>query len=105
MRNKLSWILVCAAVSAAQASPRLRLDPTRPGRAQTASVCSGEKRCLAHIRVTPDGTIHSNAAPDGFGPADLQAAYQIDPNAIVGTPVVAIIDAFGYANLEADLGQ
>jgi hypothetical protein len=105
MRNNLSWILVCAAVSAAQASPKLRLDPTRPGRAPTASVCSGEKRCLAHVRVAPDGTIHNSAVPDGFGPADLQAAYQIDPNAIVGTPVVAIIDAFGYKNLEADLGH
>ena len=45
------------------------------------------------------------AAPIGFGPPDLQAAYKIDPTRIatVAVPTIAIVDAYGYPKLEADL--
>ena len=69
----------------------------------TGSVCTtGPIRCHAHARITLDGHVQSAAVPQGFGPADLQSAYNI-PTTISGTPTVAIVDAYGYSNLEADL--
>jgi subtilase family serine protease len=44
-----------------------------------------------------------NTAPSGLGPADLQDAYNVSPTAGSGTYTIAIVDAYGYANAEADL--
>ena len=69
----------------------------------TGSVCTtGPIRCHAHAKVTLEGHVQSAAAPQGFGPADLQQAYNI-PTSVSGTPTVAIVDAYGYTNLESDL--
>jgi subtilase family serine protease len=91
----------------AAASPRGHLTPDLrvPGAPPTAAVCStGEIRCLAHIRITEAGEIDAAAAPMGYGPAELQSAYQLDPaNAPANAPTIAIVDAFGYPNLESDL--
>ena len=67
-------------------------------------VCSGDRiRCLAQVRVDDAGnSIRPADDGSGLGPQDLWAAYGIDPN-ITTTPTVAIVDAYGYANLEADL--
>jgi hypothetical protein len=87
--------------SSANATPRL--DRAVPGAPPTAAVCpTGHIRCFAHVRTNAAGEIQAFDAGDGWGPADLQAAYQIDPN-ITTTPTVAIVDAYGYANLESDL--
>ncbi len=80
-------------------------DPTATGSDDdsTAPVCSGGRvHCFSHIRTSHDGAVRAYAAPQGFGPADLQAAYKIDPN-ITTTPIVALVDAYGYTNLESDL--
>jgi MYXO-CTERM domain-containing protein len=93
----------------AAASPRARLAPDlrTPGAPPTAAVCSsGEIRCLAHVRITPAGEIDATAAPSGYGPAELRSAYQLDPAAGpagASAPTIAIVDAFGYPNLESDL--
>ena len=81
------------------------LDAVGPGQIQTGAVCTtGWLRCHAHVHATASGAIKAYAAPTGLGPADLQSAYQIDPNAIPATvPTIAIIDAYGYSTLEADL--
>jgi len=74
--------------------------------APTDSVCTqGKYRCHAHVRKNKAGLrITSHAAPAGFGPPDLQAAYKIDPTVTVpAKPTVAIVDAYGYAALESDL--
>ncbi|HET7501480.1 MAG TPA: S53 family peptidase [Kofleriaceae bacterium] len=74
-------------------------------------VCTkGRYHC--HARIVTGGAarrISTRAVgptPDGYGPADLQSAYRIDPKTIATStpPTVAIIDAYGYAALEADLG-
>lgn len=72
----------------------------------TGSVCAntGGRRCFAHAHATADGYVLAGAAPQGLGPADLQSAYQI-PTTIQGSPTVAIVDAYGYPQLEADLAQ
>ncbi|HEX3478508.1 MAG TPA: hypothetical protein VHT91_25980 [Kofleriaceae bacterium] len=75
-------------------------------------VCNGGQiRCLAHIQTFGAERSRSPRAasplalPAGYGPADLQSAYSIDPTrlATATPPLVAITDAFGYPNLEADL--
>ena len=74
--------------------------------ADTAAVCSeGPIRCLSHIRTTKAGLrIHSLAAPMGFGPKDLQSAYNINAASTATVkPTVAIVDAYGYTAIESDL--
>src|SRR5262249_3385094 len=82
------------------------------GDASSEAVCNGGRvHCLAQIRTfgaersrTPRA-VSPLALPAGFGPPDLQSAYGIDPTRLATTtvPVVAIVDAFGYPNLESDL--
>ncbi|MFL6765796.1 MAG: hypothetical protein ACJ8FO_11430 [Sphingomicrobium sp.] len=50
-----------------------------------------------------NGKISPNATPQGYGPADLRAAYALTGVTGSGTPTVAIVDAFAYPNAEADL--
>jgi MYXO-CTERM domain-containing protein len=74
------------------------------------AVCTrGVFRCHAHVQTTR-ARVHMGmraaaaAAPKGFGAADLQSAYKINPTTTATSrPTVAIIDAYGYTTLEADL--
>jgi subtilase family serine protease len=100
---------VIPGVAAASPRARVTMDARAPGAPATAAVCSagsGANHCHAHVRMTPAGEIQASAAPaaapDGYGPADLQSAYQIDPSK-AKPATVAIVDAYGYANLESDL--
>src|ERR1700733_1380378 len=70
----------------------------------TGAVCSGgSKRCFSHVQASVSGHVVSHATPQGFGATDLQSAYKI-PTTIPTTPTVAVVDAYGYPELEADLG-
>jgi MYXO-CTERM domain-containing protein len=98
-----------AATADSSASADDATDATEDG--LTDSVCSsGRFRCHAHVRVSTDRagrriTAHA-ATPTGFGPADLQSAYKIDPAVTAALkPTVAIIDAYGYTALESDLAM
>ena len=72
------------------------------------AVAPGEAYC--HARVVTDSTgnekegKNANAAPNvtpsGFSPASLRLAYR---DTGTGTGTIAIVDAYGYANAEADL--
>jgi subtilase family serine protease len=53
----------------------------------------GRARCFAEYRAA--------AAPAGYGPADLQSAYDLPGTG--GTGTVAIVDAYGYPSAGADL--
>jgi subtilase family serine protease len=44
--------------------------------------------------------LNPNATPGGYGPSDLRSAYKITGD---GTATIAIVDAYGYTNAEADL--
>src|SRR5438874_6718456 len=80
------------------------LDPLNIGDQQTGEVCGGGwVRSHAHAHVTETGHVKAFAAPAGFGATDLQHAYNIP--AITTRPVIAIVDAYGYPNLETDLAQ
>src|SRR5262249_51789158 len=66
------------------------------------AVCSGGKfHCTARVRTNGNHAIKPFAAPQGFGPADIASAYKLDTTKGTGA-VVAIVDAFGYANAESD---
>jgi len=109
LRSVAALFVMMMIPSVAPASPRARVAPDRqaaPDAPRTGAVCSrGENQCHAHVQITAAGEIAAAAAPpgDGLGPADLQSAYQIDP-ATARQGTIAIVDAYGYANLEADLG-
>lgn len=60
-------------------------------------------RCHAHAVTDAAGHLKTNATPDGYGPPDLRDAYKITGTGNSNT-VIAIVDAFGYTNAEADLG-
>ncbi len=67
----------------------------------------GSARCHARIVTNRSGDIVTNVVkpngtPAGFGPSDLRAAYGITGSG-AATTTVAIVDAYGYNNAEADL--
>ena len=76
-------------------------------------VCEGPERpgiARCHARVVTDAAgrtienvVKRNLLPAGYGPADLQAAYNIPADAGSPATVIAIVDAYGYINAEADL--
>jgi len=82
-------------------------DDTSGEQPSAMPVCTtGTIRCHALIRTvgTSQRTSSHLTAPVGFGPPDLQQAYNIDPsNAVPASPTVAIVDAYGYSALESDL--
>ena len=63
-------------------------------------------RCMSRIvtdsKGNPLGTNRGQRV-SGYGPADLRDAYKITATGSSST-VIAIVDAFGYDNAEADLG-
>ncbi len=74
---------------------------------QIDSVCQGTGRfhCLAQIhKSSTTRRAKQFATPTGLGPPDLMAAYNI-PHTITASPIVAIVDAYGYTALESDLGK
>jgi subtilase family serine protease len=67
---------------------------------------AGYSHCNLKVLATPDGTPHAAAAPTaGYGPADLQSAYNVASAAVSsgGTQTVAIVDAYDDKTAEADL--
>jgi len=67
------------------------------------AVCNGpNKRCFAHVVTDVQGKFKADVAPSGFGAPDLVDAYKIPVDVDPGA-TIAIVDAFGYPTLEADL--
>jgi subtilase family serine protease len=66
-------------------------------------------RCHAHLvtdsngRITVD-RVRADGTPEGYGPSDLRSAYKIAAGGGTRT-VLAIVDAYGYTNAEADLAK
>ena len=95
-----------AAASAAQAQAVERSGNVYHIRVCPGPAAPGTVRCHAHVVTDPAGKVITNVTPSGYGPADLQAAYNVVHTASVsGTgPLIAIVDAYGYPNAERDLG-
>ncbi|WP_205214949.1 MULTISPECIES: S53 family peptidase [Sphingomonas] len=69
----------------------------------------GQAYCHSHVRVdargevieTKDQAAQPFVTPGGYSPADLKSAYKITGTGSGRT--IAIVDAYGYSNAEADL--
>jgi subtilase family serine protease len=111
---KKSWIvaavgaasLVVSALAAggptASAAPAARLHPTKVCKAVTAK---GEATCHALKMVNAKGVSPNASTPPaaGLDPTELKNAYNLT-GLSSGGRTVAIVDAYGYTNLERDLG-
>lgn len=64
----------------------------------------GEARCFAQIRTDVQGQVARSDAPAGYGPADLQAAYDLPVEGGEGR-TVAVVDAYDDPNAESDLAH
>jgi hypothetical protein len=111
----LGFALTLVGASAASADT-VRVE--RDGRTYNISACARGNpaftaRCHAHIVTDIRGTpilgkpdrASPLATPSGFGPSQLQSAYGLT-SASAGNgagKVIAIVDAYGYPNAEADL--
>jgi subtilase family serine protease len=99
--------------TAASAGSTVQLE--RFGRTYALSVCGkmsmrGQAHCFAKVVTDARGNIKEwlpnlagrAATPAGYGPSDLRSAYKVTSN---GSPTytIAIVDAYGYPNAEADL--
>jgi subtilase family serine protease len=114
--NLRTWGLaaLASAMAAVGASPAAAqaVQVEHTGNTYHVAVCPrgnpvGTARCFAHVvtdaRGNPlNGKMSPNAStPSGYVPADLHAAYNIPTSG--STTTVAIVDAYGYPNAEADL--
>jgi len=107
-----SYLVVAAlpvSLLVACATPDEASTESEIGHVNSKKVCAdpaaGELACHSHIVVDDKGDAQSNATPvAGFGPTDLQSAYNVIDGALANSGVtVAIVDAYGYSNAEADL--
>ena len=79
--------------------PTVLAIPHVPSRA----MCNGGRfRCYARAQLDAAGRVRADATPAGLGATDLEDAYHLDTSKDPGA-TVAVIDAYGYATLEADL--
>jgi subtilase family serine protease len=100
-------LAVCVVMAAGFLTvPVAHASPPWLGPGMSKHVCDitlpGEARCHAIIRTDDELNPLATAGPAGYGPADLRSAYAISGNS---TRTIAIIDAFGYPNAEADLAK
>jgi subtilase family serine protease len=106
----LSALTFAAGLTSASAQP-----VERSGKVYHVAVCPGPSgpgaaRCHAHVVTDSKGNpLAGNAAtstPSGYNPTDLRSAYNISvvTSWTSGTtPIIAIVDAYGYSNAESDL--
>jgi subtilase family serine protease len=74
-----------------------------PSKPVCGEAAPGFMHCHAYVRTESDGTtVQPFAAPGGFGPPDLQSAYNIPSGGGTGL-TVALIDAQDDPNAESDL--
>jgi hypothetical protein len=107
------WFVAIGAMSCpAAAQDRLTLDQLADREALShvdqfpwRAACDGAGagfHCFAKIRTDENGYVQKYASPQGYGPAQLEAAYKLPSTGGAGK-IVAVIDAFHYANAESDL--
>jgi len=73
-----------------------------------AAVCPsirrpGAARCMSRIQVDASGKPAVTTAPTGYGPSDLQSAYELPTAAAGAAPIVALVDAYDDPSAESDL--
>jgi subtilase family serine protease len=117
MRLLNGTLALGAAVLAATVAPSAVAAPSPAGASHRAvHVCGaapvGTARCNADVVVDAAGKPAVTTAPNGYGPADLWAAYGLSPAkpadipnfSFAGRPIIAIVDAYDAPTAEQDLG-
>ena len=97
---------VTAGVQGADAAaPRLTHFTGLHAKRVCAAVTAGHAACFAKVLVNKAGAVPNATAPlsTALSPAQVRAAYSLDGTSGAGR-TVAIVDAYGYPNLERDLG-
>jgi PKD repeat protein len=105
-------VVAMAAALLAFAVPSATARPTDPGafgrshRPVCGPAPKGAARCHSDVVTDAQGDPLVTPAPDGYGPSDLQGAYNIfnQSSSAGGTQTIAIVDAYDDPNAEADLG-
>lgn len=103
-----------ASAQSANANPRATDAVQRSGNVYHKAVCShaitvGMARCDSQVRTDSRGEVFNgkpspapNVTPSGYAPAALRTAYGVTASGSSST-TIAIVDAYGYPNAEADL--
>jgi len=95
-----------AGVSGASAAPAADASPSslHAQRVCALSTAPATASCLAKVLVNAQGVVPASTTPAASAktPAQLQDAYKLT-GLTSGAKTVAIVDAYGYPNLEADL--
>jgi subtilase family serine protease len=97
---------VTAGVQGADAAaPRLTHFTGLHAKRVCAAATAGHAACFAKVLVNKAGAVPNATAPlsTALSPAQVRAAYSLDGTSGAGR-TVAIVDAYGYPNLERDLG-
>jgi subtilase family serine protease len=63
----------------------------------------GAARCMSRIVVDASGKPLVTSAPSGYGPSDIQSAYELAGVATGAAPTVALVDAYDDGNAESDV--
>jgi subtilase family serine protease len=111
---KKSWIVAAVGVASLVATARATGAPTasaasaaklHPARVCKTVVAKGEAFCHSWKMVNDKGVAPASASPPGSAltAAQVRAAYGLTSSSSGGR-TVAIVDAYGYTNLERDLG-
>ena len=102
----LAVTTVTAGVQGADAAaPRLTHMSGLHAQRVCAKATTGHAACFAKVLVNKKGAIPMATSPlaSALTPAQLRAAYNLNGSSGAGR-TVAIVDAYGYPNLERDLG-
>jgi subtilase family serine protease len=75
----------------------------KPNKHVCGAVPAGSARCHARVVTDAKGDPAVTPAPNGYGPADLQAAYQLPSTSGGSGQQIAIVDAYDDPNAAADL--
>jgi subtilase family serine protease len=112
MYRGLSTALMCAGLVLGGASIASARVVEQSGNVYHVAVCANVvgptmARCFAHVVTDRAGNLIEsgagpNTTPRGYGPPQLTSAYNITTGGSSST-TIALVDAFGYDNAEADL--
>ncbi len=102
LRRRGALVLMLALAGLATAAP---LALARPHKKVCGPPAAHHVRCDADVVTAADGTTPLvTPGPSGYGPADLQSAYNLGAASSAGTgQTIAIVDAYDDPNAEADL--
>jgi len=97
-----SFIMQRMARQGAQDVERQAHRPMSHARVCSTAAEEGNASCHAHVVHDETGRPFATTGPSGYSPTDLRTAYAITGNGQSST-IIAIVDADGYPNAEADL--